>query len=171
MLTKTIDKRDDLYRFKIPFLVYFIQSSLDFIISFLLPTLPLFIFILIIFFFRFKINIIILYIVGIVTVIVSLYILLKYYYGLNPTKMKFYRDFREYFYRKFVIDRLRCPDCQGKFEGYKKLKPMAQLFCEYSYLCESCKNEYIPKPVNDGKGLRTLWRLTKFSKSENKTQY
>ena len=169
MVTKKTTKRQDLYRFKIPFAVYFIQSLLNFLITLILPLIPFIILVLIVYFFRNMLNTIIISFSGVIACIISLTILLKFYIGFEPVKSEFYRNFREVFYRKFVVNKLRCPNCQGKFIGSGRLKPMAQLFCEYSYFCGSCKNEYVPKVVNDNKGVRTLWKLAKFSQSKNKT--
>ena len=86
------------------------------------------------------------------------------WYFYDPIGWDFYRNFREKFYREYILENVRCPNCGSKFEGCTKLKEYSWQLTDFSFRCSNCKNEYVPAVVWDHKGIRTLWYLKKYEK-------
>lgn len=147
--------------FHIPYKVYFIQSSLNLLITMFLLFSFLWIYLIYLFYFSNGFSYYVTSIFGIIVVIVTLIIFIKFFVftGMDPIKWDFYRNFKESLYRKYILENLRCPNCDSKFEGYTKLKEYGWQLGDFSFRCSNCKNEYVPAVVWNHKGIRTLWYL------------
>ena len=85
--------------------------------------------------------------------------------GYEPYGFKFYRDLVHRSYKRFVLNDLRCPYCNGRFSGCRKVKENALWFCDFAYICGSCGREYIPDVVETNRfSVRTLWTLKEVKK-------
>lgn|GEM_PF-1511693 len=83
----------------------------------------------------------------------------------QPYGFKFYRNLVHRSYKKFILNNLRCPYCNGRFSGYRKVKENALWFSDFAYICGSCGREYIPDVVEtDRFSIRTLWALKEVKK-------
>ena len=149
--------------FRIPYVIYFIQSSLNLIITFMMLLAPILVLILIILFNKSWgiFSPIIMYFFYIILGTIGLLIISLFFIGRSPDRLESYRNFKESFYRDYVIKNVPCPKCHGKLISFKKLNPMALFFCEYSYQCGSCNNKFVPVETKGERSLRTLWTLKK----------
>ena len=85
----------------------------------------------------------------------------------QPYGFKFYRNLVHRSYKKFILNNLRCPHCNGRFADYRKIRDDAIWFCDFAYICSSCGREYVPENVieTDHPSIRTLWTLKEVKRS------
>jgi uncharacterized protein YbaR (Trm112 family) len=151
--TKKINKNGNKKPFLIPYRIYLIQGLLNNVISIFLLIIPIIITYLFSYARPYLSNILYMILSVILINFSLIYFIViygKYYsnYTLDP-EFKFYKKFKSYFLRKYILKNMVCPDCSGSFLKYENKTDMSQFVEDFLYHCESCQNIYSIEKVGD----------------------
>ena len=137
-----VDVKDSDIPFIIPYGIYILQYFLNILFTSFLLLFPLLIVIISIYITHTKLTQLIIIIALPLFLVIYVIMYLFFFEESFTPKFKFYKKFKSYYLRKFIMKKINCPKCQNKINSYKSKIPTAQYYYDYSYFCGSCKTGF-----------------------------
>ena len=157
------DKNNQKNIFKLPILLVILQSLINYLISLFLLIFPIIIFVFL--FLTFQDIFVDFFIVGfIISGLFSLLILYFFFETFYEPKIGWYKKFKEYFFRKWILKNIKCPKCDGLINKYEQRFANPEYIFEYFYRCSSCKKKFYLEPTKKFGG----WKLVEYSSISKK---
>jgi len=140
------------------------QFLINFLITLFLRIFPFIVFIFL--FLTFQEILADFFIAGlIISGLFSLLILYFFFETLYEPKIGWYKKFKEYFFRRWILKNIKCPKCGGLLNKYEQRFSNPEYIFEYFYSCNTCKNKfYLESMKKFGDG----WKLVEYSQIRNK---
>jgi len=143
---------------KLPLKVFIFQEIINALIPIFIVISPLWILVLIIHFFKSTIQSILNYVILATILLDVLIFILTFKPFFEPytyTRMwyepqtKWYGDLKSYFIRKWILNNVRCPKCDGKLSTSGALYKNAEDFMDYWFRCNLCKRRFKIYPMEN----------------------
>ena len=145
--------------FKIPIYLVALQYFVNFLVTLLLLIFPIIIFIFIFLIFQDRLKdffIIGLLISGLFSILIIIFLFETFY----EPKIKEYKKLKEYFFRRWIVRNIKCPECHGLINKYEKRYKNPEFIFEYFYHCNSCRRKFYLEPLKKSGG----WKISEFKK-------